>query len=294
MNNSLTRSKYSSEVPGFNPEKNVSILNPLSNDLDVMRQSLFFGGMESIIYNINRKIADLRIFEFGRMYRYDAKADTSRDELKPYKEYEHLALWMTGRKYPESWHTPDSTVGFYDMKSFVEIILNRLGFEVLKLELNTLDEGFFSNGLKYGSRDRTYVEFGQIDKKALKVWDIKQDVFYADFRWDNMLHALAGHAVKYSGVPKFPEVRRDLALVLDKDISFAELEQLAYKTERKLLRKVNLFDVYEGDKIPQGKKSYAISFILRDDEKTLTDKVIEKTMGKIQKGIENEFGASIR
>jgi phenylalanyl-tRNA synthetase beta chain len=294
MNNSLTRSRYAAEVAGFNPEENVKILNPLSSDLDVLRQSLLFGGMESVLYNMNRKITDLKIFEFGRMYRYDSEADTSRNALKSYKEYEHLALWMTGNQQPESWKSDHSRVDFYDLKAITEAILTRLGFDMLKLEKQAIEGDIFAYGMRYGTKEKVFAEFGQLDKEVLKVWDIRQEVFYADFRWENILKATTLHSVKYSGVPKFPEVRRDLALVLDKHITFSELEGAAYEAERRLLRAVNLFDVYAGDKVPAGKKSYAISFILRDDEKTLTDAMIEKTMERILKAFEEKFGATIR
>jgi phenylalanyl-tRNA synthetase beta chain len=294
MNNSLTKSRYAADVPGFDPEKNVRILNPLSSDLDVMRQSLLFGGMETIIYNINRKTSDLKIFEYGRLYRYEAQADTSKNALKSYREHEHLAIWITGERHFESWNTHDGKADFYDLKAGVESILARLGFDLLRLERNAIEGGIFASGLSYGSREKVFVEFGLLDRKVLKVWDIRQEVYFADFRWENILHALASHSVSYSEVPKFPEVRRDLALVLDKNIPFAELEKTAYETERKLLKKVNLFDVYEGDKIPEGKKSYAISFILLDEEKTMTDTVIEKTMEKLLRAFGERFSASIR
>ncbi len=294
MNNSLTRSRYTEQLPGFDPEENVKILNPLSSDLDVLRQSLLFGGMESIIYNINRKRNDLKVFEFGRLYRYDKQADITKSALKKYKEHEHLAIWLTGRKQTESWNTGDGAVDFYELKALVDAIFHRLGFDLLKLNTGTLNGGIYTSGLSYGTREKMFVEFGEIDRKVLKIWDIKQAVFFADIRWENVLKALSSHEVSYSGVPKFPEVRRDLALVVDKNISFAELESMAYETERRLLRAVNLFDVYEGDKIPQGKKSYAISFILRDDEKTLTDKLIEKTMERLLKAYGDKFGAVIR
>jgi phenylalanyl-tRNA synthetase beta chain len=294
MNNSLTRSKYTVEIPGYDPEENVQILNPLSSDLDVLRQSLLFGGMESIVYNINRKIPDLKIFEFGRIYRYDKKADVSSDALKSYREYEHMAVWMTGRKYNESWNTGNDMVQFYDLKAAVKSILERLGFDLLKLDKQATGKDILSSGLSYGSNGEIFVQFGQVDEKVLRIWDIKQDVYYADFHWENMLRVLAGHVVKYSGVPKFPEVRRDLALVLDKNIPFAELEISAYETEKHILKSVSLFDVYEGDKIPEEKKSYAISFVLRDDKKTLTDNEIEEAMGRILKGFQGKFGAEIR
>jgi phenylalanyl-tRNA synthetase beta chain len=294
MNNSLTRSRYASNVPGFDTGKNVRILNPLSSDLDVMRQSLLFGGMETIIYNINRKTSDLEIFEFGRSYAYDAQADTSKNALRAYREHDHLALWITGERHAESWNTHDGKVDFFDLKAAVDAILVRLGFDLLKLERTALEGGIYASGLSYGTREKVYVEFGQLDRKVLKVWDIRQEVYYADILWENILRALAGHEVSYREVPKFPEVRRDLALVLDREIPFADIEKTAYETERRLLKRVNLFDVYEGDKIPEGKKSYAISFILLDEEKTLTDTVIEKTMEKLLKVFGEKFGAVIR
>lgn len=293
MNNSLTRSKYSTEVPGFDPEKHVCILNPLSSDLDVMRQSLLFGGMETILYNINRKMTDLKIFEFGRIYKYKPQPAAG-DALSAYHEHEHLAVWITGERHPESWNTHDGKVDYYDIKAMVDGVIARLGFDLHRMDRKPLEGGLFAAGMIYRHKDKMLAEFGQIDRKVLKIWDIRQDVCYADLCWDHILHALAMHEVSYSEVPKYPEVRRDLALVIDKSLPFVELERLAYETERKLLKEVNLFDVYEGEKIPEGKKSYAVSFILLDEEKTLTDSVIDKTMEKLLRAFSEKFGAVIR
>ena len=261
MSNSLTKSVYADLDKSINKDQNVIILNPLSNELDVLRQSMLFSGLEAIAYNKNRKNHDLKFYEFGKTYH--------KIEDK-YIENQHLILLITGRKKPESWNNVTAFIDYYDIKGYADGLINRLGIK---------------------SQD---IKIESVKKNILKYFDINIEVFYADINWDKIIKASKNIGVKYKEVPKFPEVRRDLALVINKEITFAELEKMAYQTERALLKSLNIFDVYEGDKIEAGKKSYALSFILQDEEKTLTDKQIDKTMQKFMEAFEKNFQALIR
>jgi len=284
---SLTKEEYSQKIKSLNPEHNVKMLNPLSSDLNVMRQTLLFSGLESIVYNQNRKNADLKLYEFGKTY----MAVKSAEAIK-YIETKHLALFITGRKAVESWNASNDNVNFYTLKGLVKSVFERLGLQV-KLNENVSD--IFSQGLSYTWNKKTIVELGSVAKNILKMMDIKQEVFYADFNWEVVLEAVAKNKnVMYAEVPKFPEVRRDLALLIDKAVKFEQLEQLAFQAEKSFLKNVNLFDVYQGDKLPEGKKSYALSFTLLDENATLTDKQIEKIMEKLMKTYQEKVGAEIR
>lgn len=283
---SLTKAEYAENLKSLNADHNVAMLNPLSSDLNALRQTLLFSGLESIAYNQNRKNPDLKLYEFGKTY-MALKGESTR-----YIETKHLAVFITGRKEEEGWNTKNDTVNFYSLKGIVKGILERLGLNDLKM--SELSSDIFSQGLGYSLNKRSVVEFGTVSKSILKLQDIKQDVFYADFNWDLILEAVKKTSVQYTEVPKFPEVRRDLALLIDKAVRFEQLEQLAYQSEKSILKDVNLFDVYEGDKLPRGKKSYALSFILQDDTATLTDKQIEKIMEKLMKVYQEKVGAEIR
>lgn len=283
---SLTKEEYSTKLKSISPEQNVKMLNPLSSDLGVLRQSLLFSGLEAIAYNQNRKNADLKVYEFGKTY-MAVKGETTK-----YIETKHLSVFVTGRQQEESWNAKNDPMSFYTLKAYVKAITDRLGIDV---KLNETVSDAFSQGLSYTWNKKTLVEFGAVSKAVLKSMDIKQDVFYADFNWDLVVEAVKKNkALEYTEVPKFPEVRRDLALLIDKAIKFEQLEQLAYQSEKGLLKSVNLFDVYEGDKLPAGKKSYALSFIIRDENATLTDKQIEKIMEKLMKTYKEKAGAEIR
>jgi phenylalanyl-tRNA synthetase beta chain len=283
---SLTKEEYASRLGSIDPGQNVKMMNPLSSDLSVLRQTMLFSGLEAVAYNQNRKNADLKLYEFGRTYMV-VKGETDK-----YVETKHLSVFITGRKQEESWNAKNDTVNFYTLKGIVKGILDRLGIEV-KMSESSADA--FSQGVAFTWNKKTIVELGALTKAVLKPMDIKQEVFYADFNWDFVLEAVKRNkALVYAEVPKFPEVRRDLALLIDKAIKFEQLEQLAYQAEKGLLKSVNLFDVYEGDKLPSGKKSYALSFILRDDNATLTDKQIEKIMEKLMKTYQEKAGAEIR
>lgn len=283
---SLTKEDYSARLKSINPEQNVKMLNPLSSDLNVLRQTLLFSGLETIAYNQNRKNADLKLYEFGKTYM------AIKGEAVKYIETKHLSLFITGRKQEESWNAKNDAVSFYTLKGIVQGILGRLGIET---KMSETDSEIYSSGLSLSWNKKTLVEFGSVTKAMLRSMDIKQEVFYADFNWDLIVEAVKKNKVlMYSEVPKFPEVRRDLALLLDRSVKFDQLEQLAYQAEKTLLKNVNLFDVYEGDKLPSGKKSYALSFTIRDDNATLTDKQIEKIMEKLIKTYKEKAGAEIR
>lgn len=296
---SLTKGEYATKLKSLNADQSVVMMNPLSTDLNVLRQTLLFSGLEAISYNQNRKNVDLKLYEFGKTY----MALNGGEAIKParkdepirsggYNETKHLSLFITGRKEEESWNAKNSIVNFFTMKGVVEAVLERLGINSLKLTEYNGD--LFSQGLSFCLKKKTLVEFGTVSKSILKSMDIKQDVFYADFNWDFIMESLKRVNIQYSEVSKFPEVRRDLALLIDKAVQFEQLEQLAYQSEKSMLKKVNLFDVYEGDKLPAEKKSYALSFILQDDSATLTDKQIEKIMEKLIKTYKEKVGAEIR
>ncbi|MBN8697455.1 MAG: phenylalanine--tRNA ligase subunit beta [Bacteroidetes bacterium] len=284
---SLTKEDYSSRLKSINAEQNVKMLNPLSSDLNVLRQTLLFSGLESIAYNQNRKNADLKLYEFGKTY-----LAVKGEQGNKYIETKHLALFITGKKKEESWNAKAENVNFYTLKGYVKAIIDRLGIDA-KLNDTTTEE--FVQGLSYTWNKRTLVTFGSIAKPVLKTMDIKQEVFFADFNWDLVIEAIKKNkALMYTEVPKFPEVRRDLAMLIDRSVKFDQLEQLAFQAEKGLLKNVNLFDVYEGDKLPEGKKSYALSFTLLDENATLTDKQIEKIMEKLIKTYQEKVGAEIR
>ncbi|MDF2435767.1 MAG: phenylalanyl-tRNA synthetase, beta subunit [Bacteroidota bacterium] len=283
---SLTKEDYSSRLKSIDPDKNVKMLNPLSSDLNVLRQTLLFSGLETIAYNQNRKNADLKLYEFGKTYM------AIKGENTKYIETKHLSVFVTGRKQEESWNAKNDSVTFYTLKGIVKAIFDRLGIEV---KMNDSSSDIYSQAMSYTWNKKSIVEFGAVSKSVLKGMDIKQEVFYADINWDLVVEAVKKKAnLMYAEVPKFPEVRRDLALLIDKTIKFDQLEQLAYQSEKGILKSVNLFDVYEGDKLPSGKKSYALSFTLRDDNATLTDKQIEKVMEKLMKVYVEKVGAEIR
>lgn len=296
MNNSLTKSSYAQQHPAFDADHSVKILNPLSTDLDVMRQTLLFGGLESIAYNQNRKMSNLRFYEFGKVYRLNPTAKaTAENTLAPYAESTHLDLWITGNKQEENWSRADEAADFYDLKFIVEGVLHKLGFENNQFQVSESDCKVFEFGLSYQLNNQQVAAAGQLATSTTKPFDIRKPVFYATINWTELMKQFAKQKLsRFEAVPKFPAVRRDLALVIDQKTRFEEIEAIARKAEPALLQSVNLFDVYEGEKIPQGKKSYATSFILLDKEKTLTDKVIEKSMQKIFQALQQQLGASLR
>jgi len=293
MNNSLTRAGYAEQFEAFDASQTVILQNALSNDLNAMRQSLLPGGLENIAFNQNRKITDIRFFEFGNIYSKDPgnKSDTP---LAKYYEEKRLALFLCGNKNKESWNTDGKASDFFLLKSVVENILMKLGLPSGDTETGDVDNNIFREGLSLHYKNKEVVSIGIIGDAMTSAFDIRQEVLFADFSW-NMILKLAKEAVLVSTpVPKYPEVRRDLALLINKDVTFKQIRSIAIKQERKLLRSVGLFDVYEGDKIEAGKKSYAVSFIFYDEKKTLTDKIIDKAMNSLISAYEKEINASIR
>ncbi|WP_104736063.1 phenylalanine--tRNA ligase subunit beta [Hanstruepera ponticola] len=283
MTNSLTTPEYVSLDADLNPEHNVEMLNPLSNDLSVLRQSMLFSGLESVRHNINRKRDNLKLFEFGKTYH------TYQDKRE---EPKHLALFVTGNRQTERWNTPVQPSDFYYLKGTVESLISRLG--ILNIKAAPITSNVFSEGLKLSQKKTVLVEFGLVKKSILKHFGISQNVLFANINWDNMVTLAKTNKVTFKSIPKYPEVRRDFALLLDDSVSFAEIDAIANQTEKNLLKDVNLFDVYEGKNLPAGKKSYAVSFTLQDENKTLTDKQIDKIMNKLQANFEKQLGAELR
>ncbi len=284
---SLTKSEYAKKLKSLDGDRNVVMMNPLSTDLHVLRQTLLFGGLETIAYNQNRKNTTLKLYEFGKTYMAVKAVSATK-----YVESKHLSIFITGRKQEERWNAKNDLVNLHTLKGFVESIFERLGITDLKIAEYSGD--LFSHGASYSLNNKCIVEFGEVSPSVLKSFAIKQEVFYADFNWDTIIDAIKATTVNYQEVSKFPEVRRDLALLVDKAIRFEQLEQLAFQSEKKWLTDVNLFDVYEGGALPEGKKSYALSFTLQDETATLTDKQIEKTMDKLIKLYQEKIGAEIR
>ena len=280
--NSLTTPEYTQLSELLKEEYNVTMLNPLSNDLSTMRQSMLFSGLEAISYNINRKNYDLKLFEFGKSYR---------KLLSGYNETKHLTLFISGNRIAESWTTTQRPTDFFLFKGYVTSILSRLGFH--KTQDIPVTNDIFSEGIAFAIGNDTLIEMGTVKKSILKHFDIKQEVFYAEFNWDLIIKSLS-NKVKFKAIPKYPEVRRDFALLIDKSISFDSIYKIARQTEKTLLKDINLFDVYEGKNLPEGKKSYAVSFTIQDTTKTLTDTQIDKIMSKLQSNFESELGAQLR
>ncbi len=296
MNNSLTKAEYYDNNADFDAANNVVLLNPLSKELNVLRQTLLYSGMECIVYNINHKIQSQKLFEFGKHYRYNPEQADNGDVTKRYFEERHLSLFMTGTETAESWKLPSQPVDFYFLKAHVVNILRRLRVNMGRIVAEPAKAKYFAEGLDLVFKDskKVIVSLGRLAKPTLKRMDCKQDVYYADINWDLLLKSIPTQEVTFAEIAKNPEVRRDLALVIDKNVTFEAIEKIAYETEKKLLKKVGLFDVYEGDRIEAGKKSYAVSFVLQDKEKTLSDKQIESIMAKLQKNFEARLGAKIR
>lgn len=282
MANSLTTAEYVSLTESLSADHNVTMLNPLSNDLATMRQSLLFSALEAAAYNINRKNQDLKLFEFGKTYH---------KLLSNYQENKHLTLLLSGNRHAEIWNNAQKPTDFFMFKGYVDSVLSRLGIE--KIKSIPVEVDLFAEGMSYQVGTEVLVRFGTIRKNILKHFDIKQEVFFADFHWDAVLK-LISNKIKFADIPKYPEVRRDLALLVDEQVSFDSIYQTARQSEKSLLKEVQLFDVYTGANLPEGKKSYAVSFTLQDDSKTLTDEQIEKVMSKLQKNFAAELGAVLR
>lgn len=294
MNNSLTKKTYYDDNKA-SPETNcVPLLNPLSNDLSVMRQTLLFGGLESIAYNRNRKHNDLRFYEFGNCYFFDTDKKREDKILAEYSEETHIALWMCGKRTSKNWAEAETQSSVFELKAQIENILKRIGIGEKRIIFEPLQSDIFATAMHIRTHQRQLGNFGIVSDKIRKTFDIDTEVFFAEMNWDALLKETEKHAVTFADISKFPAVSRDLALLIDKNVPFAEIEQIAHKSEKKLLKEVSLFDVYEGKNLPEGKKSYAVNFVLQDNEKTLNDKQIDAVMQKIQQNLERELGAQLR
>ncbi|PKQ64905.1 phenylalanine--tRNA ligase subunit beta [Labilibaculum filiforme] len=293
MNNSLTKTSYYEGLESLKLENTVRIFNPLSSDLNAMRQSLLFGGLECIAYNINRRNTDLKFYEFGKSYQHFVNPENE-NPVDNYFEKEHLGVFMCGNKTATNWNLKEEPTNFFHLKAFAENVLKRLGFQIEKLRINELENDQFTEGLSYGVKKKVLVEVGMVSGKILKAMDIDVPVYYADFDWEMLIGEATKNKVAYTEIPKYPAVKRDLALLIDKATSFAEIKTIAFNCEKNLLKSVSLFDFYEGEKLGADKKSYAVSFILQDTEKTLEDKQIDKIMQKLIKSYEKQLGAELR
>lgn len=294
LNNSLTKEAYYTGLNTYPDSACVHLLNPLSADLNVMRQSLLFGGLESIAYNRNRKNNDLKFYEFGNCYYFDTEKKDAEKPLNEYSEEFHLGIWLCGDSVNNSWVAPTEKSSVYQLKAYIENVLLRLGIPADKYEYEPVSNDIYSSALIIKTRNRVLGTLGIVAKKLLKQTDVNTEVFFAELNWDAMMKEIKKHKVTFAEISKYPVVKRDLALLLDKAVLFDQIERIARKSEKKLLKEVSLFDVYEGKNLPEGKKSYAVNFVLQDDEKTLTDKQIDAIMQKIQKSLEQELGASLR
>ena len=295
MNNSLTRSALYDGLETFPADKLVMLLNPLSSDLNAMRQTLLFGGLSSIARNANRKNADLKFFEFGNCYFFDQSKKGGEVDLAPYSEAYRLGLWVTGKRVSNSWAHADESSSVFELKAYVENVFQRLGLVRAALVEETMQDDLMSSALTYSTHGgKRVATFGIVAKKHTKNFDIDQEVYYAEFNWDQLMNATRKNSINFKELAKYPAVKRDLALLIDSSIPFSAVEAVANKTERKLLKEVTLFDVYEGKNLEPGKKSYAVSFTLQDETKTLNDKAIDKVMSKLIQNLEKELGAQLR
>ena len=299
LNNSLTKVSYYEPLQQLPLAECVKIMNPLSQDLGVMRQTLLFGGLESIARNANRKNNDLKFYEFGNCYHYKAnpaaREHNPENALVEYSEEPHIALWLTGNKAPLSWVRREEKTTFYQLHAYVNNILTRLGIDVAKVTLERLENELFLDGIVLKAANGKALGYiGIVARKVLKAFDIDQDVYYADLDWKTLLKQNKQYKAVINDLPKYPEVKRDFALLVDSTVEFADLARAAFAAERKLLRNVFLFDVYEGKNLEPGKKSYALSFILQDPDNTLKDTQIEAVMAKLKRTFEEQFNATLR
>ena len=295
LNNSLTKTAYYTELNHYTEDTTVKVMNPLSSDLGVMRQTLLFGGLESICRNVNHKMPNLRFFEFGNCYHFSPEKNNDEDPIKAYTEEMHLGMWLTGKRVEGSWAHADEQSNFYELKAYVMNIFTRLGVNPGIVVAEKSDNNVFGKALALKARSgKLLCEMGTVSHKLLKKMDIDQYVFYADINWNNIMRVIKKNETLYHDISKFPSVSRDLALLIDKSVEFEQIEQIARQTEKKLLKSVELFDVYEGKNLPEGKKSYAVNFILQDETKTLNDKQIEAIMTKLINNLKQKLGAELR
>jgi phenylalanyl-tRNA synthetase beta chain len=290
LNNSLTKAAYYE-----NQEQLVKIMNPLSSDLNVMRGTLLYGGLESIAYNANRKNPNCRFFEFGNVYNFDPAKENQDDPMQAYKEQYHMALWLTGKRVEGSWAHQNEDMSFAELDAHVDNILSRIGVQPGMLVRKKSENPIFAAGLTIENRGgKQLIELGVLAKKLQKQFDINTPVYYAELNWTALMKVIRKQKVEFTEIPKFPAVSRDLALLIDKSVEFQQIEDIARQTEKKFLKKVELFDVYEGDKLPAGKKSYAVNFILQDAEKTMGDKQIDAIMQKLIQNLKKQLNAELR
>ena len=295
LNNSLTKTSYYHDLNRYPEEATVKIMNPLSNDLGVMRQTLLFGALESIMRNVNRKQSNLRFFEFGNCYQYVAEQENEDDPIKAYQQAYHLGLWVTGKRVEGSWAHADEPSSFDELNAYVQNIFARLGLPSGMLVTEKSDNNIFSHGLTIKNRGgKIIAELGVVCKKLLKQVDVSGEVYFAEINWTALMKLTRKNKVEYKELSKYPAVSRDLALLIDNQTEFEQIEKIAFQTEKKLLKRVELFDVYEGKNLPEGKKSYAVNFILQDEQKTLNDKQIDGIMQKLIKNLTEKLGAELR
>lgn len=295
LNNSLTAAGCYEGLESYKNENLVRLMNPLSNDLNVMRQTLLFGGLESIQHNANRKNADLKFFEFGNCYYFHAEKKNPEKALAAYTEEYHLGMWVTGKRVSNSWAHPDEDSSIYELKAYVMNIFTRLGLNPGNVVFGNLTNDIYSVAVSVHTRGgKLLATFGLVGKKIQKAFDIDNEVYYAEINWNELMKATKSVKVNFKELSKFPAVKRDLALLIDKNVQFAEIEKIAYETEKKLLKEVELFDVYEGKNLEAGKKSYAVSFLLQDENATLNDKQIDKIMSKLIANLESKLNAKLR
>lgn len=290
MCNSLTRAGYYDGLTTYSPQATVRILNPLSSDLDAMRQTLLWGGLEAVSYNTNRQQYDLKFFEQGNVYSLKGPGT----ELGDYVERECLALFITGNDRPLNWHTPSRPADFFLLKSYVEYLAGSFGIDLMKIRSFRAPKDIFEEGVRYVINGDVLADVGSVSRSCLAVMDIKQPVFMAEFHWDLFFKIVRRKKVKFSNLPRFPEVHRDLALVVNADVTYEQLHATAFRTEKKLLQRISLFDVYRGKGVPEGKKQYALHFVFRDAQKTLTDACVEQIMEQLVHAFYKETGAVLR
>lgn len=292
MSNSITKAAYFEEFDTFNAEESVMLLNPLSNDLNAMRQTLLFSAMEAVEYNANRQNADLKLYEFGKIYH---KQKTNSDNpLKAYSESTQLAIVLTGNKKEDTWNVNQEPTSFYELKGHAENVMKRMGVDIDQVEQQYLSNDICREGLVYRFNNKEIARLMIVSRQVKSYFDLKNDVYFAQLEWEYLVKLFGKLKTQFTEVSKFPAVRRDMALLLDKSVTFDQLKQAALKSEKKLIKQIGLFDVYEGENIAEGKKSYALSFIIQDETKTLKDKQIDKIMNKLKGTFEHQFGAQLR
>ncbi|MBR4297439.1 MAG: phenylalanine--tRNA ligase subunit beta, partial [Bacteroidaceae bacterium] len=295
LNNSLTREAYYDGLQTYKSENLVRLMNPLSSDLNVMRQSLLFGGLEVIRHNVNRRSANLRLFEFGNCYYFNEGKRNPEKVLAAYSEDQRLGLWVTGKRVEGSWAHADEASSFYELKAYVMNILVRIGLPMGGLLIENGENDIFAKSIVVKDRNgKVYLELGLVKKALLAAFDIEQEVYYADLNWTLLTSKVRGAKVSFKEISKFPAVSRDLALLVDKQVTFAQIEKVCFAADKKLLKKVELFDVYEGKNLEAGKKSYAINLTLQDEEKTMNDKQTDNVMQKIVQSLEKQLDAKLR